>query len=293
MESPTYWGAILAAAPGRRPRRPRAHRSRRARPRRAGPRVRRDRRAAVLRAADLREPHRGAVVGRARASRSSTWCATHGAFLVEDDWAHDFGITTDAAPGGRPRRRRPRRLPALADQERLPGPAHRRGRSRADRPASASWPTAAPSRCTSAACSRQPPSTSSPSPPGGPTCAACASSSGPAATCWSPACASTPPGRTSSTCPAGGLNLWARLPDGTDLDQLVRDCERARGRSSPPATEWFPAEAAGPFIRLNYSGPNPAAFPEGARILGKGTRPPAPGVRVCFPTLLAHRASRG
>jgi len=22
----------------------------------------------------------------------------HGAFLVEDDWAHDFGITTDAAP---------------------------------------------------------------------------------------------------------------------------------------------------------------------------------------------------
>ena len=36
-----------------------------------------------------------------------------------------------------------------------------------------------------------------------------------------------------------------------------------------PGTEWFPAEPAGPFLRLNYSGPNPAAFPEGARILGE------------------------
>ena len=33
--------------------------------------------------------------------------------------------------------------------------------------------------------------------------------------------------------------------------------------------EWFPAEPAGPFIRLNYSGPNPGAFPEGARIIGQ------------------------
>jgi DNA-binding transcriptional MocR family regulator len=33
--------------------------------------------------------------------------------------------------------------------------------------------------------------------------------------------------------------------------------------------EWFPAEPAGPFIRLNYSGPNPGAFPDGARIIGQ------------------------
>ncbi|BAS07807.1 transcriptional regulator, GntR family protein [Arthrobacter sp. Hiyo4] len=33
--------------------------------------------------------------------------------------------------------------------------------------------------------------------------------------------------------------------------------------------EWFPAEPAGPFIRLNYSGANPGAFPEGARIIGQ------------------------
>ncbi len=68
--------------------------------------------------------------------------------------------------------------------------------------------------------------------------------------------------------PPGGLNLWARLPDGTDLDRLAQDCERA-GLLIAPGTEWFPAEPAGVFLRLNYSGPNPAAFPEGSLILGK------------------------
>ena len=68
--------------------------------------------------------------------------------------------------------------------------------------------------------------------------------------------------------PTGGLNLWARLPDGTDLDRLAQECERG-GLLIAPGTEWFPAEPAGPFLRLNYSGPSPAAFPEGARILGE------------------------
>jgi DNA-binding transcriptional MocR family regulator len=67
--------------------------------------------------------------------------------------------------------------------------------------------------------------------------------------------------------PAGGLNLWVRLPDGTDVQQLAHDCETA-GLIIAPGGEWFPAEPAGPFIRLNYAGPNPAAFPAGARILG-------------------------
>ena len=68
--------------------------------------------------------------------------------------------------------------------------------------------------------------------------------------------------------PRGGLNLWARLPDGTDVDQLVGDCEAA-GVIIAAGTEWFPAEPAGPFIRLNFAGPNPGAFREGARILGQ------------------------
>jgi DNA-binding transcriptional MocR family regulator len=68
--------------------------------------------------------------------------------------------------------------------------------------------------------------------------------------------------------PTGGLNLWARLPDGTDVHQLVRDCEAA-GVIVAAGTDWFPAEPAGPYIRLNYAGPNPGAFREGARILGQ------------------------
>jgi DNA-binding transcriptional MocR family regulator len=65
-----------------------------------------------------------------------------------------------------------------------------------------------------------------------------------------------------------GLNLWARLPDGTDVGQLARNCERA-GVIIAAGTEWFPAEPTGPFIRLNYAGPNPGAFPEGTRIIGQ------------------------
>lgn len=68
--------------------------------------------------------------------------------------------------------------------------------------------------------------------------------------------------------PRGGLNLWLRLPDGTDLDRVSEDCERA-GVFVAAGTEWFPAEPAGPYLRLNFSGPNPGAFPEGARILGQ------------------------
>ncbi|MFC4022058.1 PLP-dependent aminotransferase family protein [Micromonospora sp. GCM10011542] len=68
--------------------------------------------------------------------------------------------------------------------------------------------------------------------------------------------------------PAGGLNLWLRLPDGTDLQQLTRDCERA-GVLVAPGTDWFPAEATGAFLRLNYAGPNPSAYAEGARVLGE------------------------
>ncbi|MGX5716388.1 aminotransferase-like domain-containing protein [Arthrobacter sp. MAHUQ-56] len=68
--------------------------------------------------------------------------------------------------------------------------------------------------------------------------------------------------------PKGGLNLWLRLPDATDLPRLVRDCEET-GVIIAAGTAWFPAEPAGAFIRLNYSGPNPGAYPEGARIIGE------------------------
>ena len=67
--------------------------------------------------------------------------------------------------------------------------------------------------------------------------------------------------------PAGGLHLWARLPDDTDLPRLVQDCEAA-GVVLAPGTEWFPAEETAPYARLSFAGPGPERFPEGARVLG-------------------------
>ena len=66
--------------------------------------------------------------------------------------------------------------------------------------------------------------------------------------------------------PQGGLNVWVRLPDGTDLDLLTRDCE-AGGVLIAPGSEWFPAEPAGAYIRLNYSGPDPNRFPDAAAVI--------------------------
>ncbi len=68
--------------------------------------------------------------------------------------------------------------------------------------------------------------------------------------------------------PAGGLHLWVRLPDGTDLARVVRDSE-AEGVVLAPGTEWFPAEPTAPYLRLSYAGPDPGRFPDGARVLGK------------------------
>ncbi|MFT4229419.1 MAG: PLP-dependent aminotransferase family protein [Microbacterium sp.] len=75
------------------------------------------------------------------------------------------------------------------------------------------------------------------------------------------------PGVTVETIPAGGLNLWARLAEGSDVDQVVRDCA-ARGLVIAPGGEWFPAEPSGPYVRLNYGGEHVDRFPEAARILG-------------------------
>jgi DNA-binding transcriptional MocR family regulator len=69
------------------------------------------------------------------------------------------------------------------------------------------------------------------------------------------------------TLPAGGLNLWVRLPDETDLPRLVTGCE-AKGVLVAGGDDWFPAEPVGKHLRLNYSGPNPGAFDEGTRLIG-------------------------
>jgi DNA-binding transcriptional MocR family regulator len=77
--------------------------------------------------------------------------------------------------------------------------------------------------------------------------------------------------------PQGGLNLWVQLPYATDLAGLVRDCASA-GVLVTAGDEWFPAEPTGPYLRLNYSGPNPGAFPEAARVIGEALARPQAGV---------------
>lgn len=67
--------------------------------------------------------------------------------------------------------------------------------------------------------------------------------------------------------PRGGLNLWLRLPEHTNLLQLAQECE-AHGVIIAAGDDWFPAEPTGRYLRLKCSGPNPTAFPEAARVIG-------------------------
>lgn len=71
--------------------------------------------------------------------------------------------------------------------------------------------------------------------------------------------------------PHGGLHLWLRLPDQTDLDRLVRDCEADKVLVAA-GTEWFPAEPSGRYLRLNFSGPEPDRFEEAALVIGRSLR---------------------
>ncbi|MDI9914628.1 PLP-dependent aminotransferase family protein [Rhodococcus sp. IEGM 1379] len=68
--------------------------------------------------------------------------------------------------------------------------------------------------------------------------------------------------------PAGGLNLWLRMPDGSDSEAFAARC-LAHGLSISPGAEWFPAEPTAAYIRLNFGGSHPDRFEEAARILAQ------------------------
>lgn len=192
---------------------------------------------------------------------------TYGAFLIEDDWAHDFGITTNPTPVAAQddnghvvyiRSLTKSVSPALRVAAIIArGPA--RDRILADRAAASLYvsgilQTAALDIVTQ---------------PG-----------------WQThlrglrhqlrsrrdllidSLAQHAPHAHLTATPPGGLNLWLKLPDTTDLTAFIRDCETQKVLVAP-GTEWFPAEPTGPYIRLNYSGPNPGAYPQAARIIGQ------------------------
>ncbi|TKV57049.1 PLP-dependent aminotransferase family protein [Nakamurella flava] len=66
--------------------------------------------------------------------------------------------------------------------------------------------------------------------------------------------------------PVGGLHLWIRVPDGVAVDRLVRDCA-ADGVQIAAGDEWFPAEPTGSYVRASFAGPDPDRFDDAARVL--------------------------
>ena len=208
----------------------------------------------------------GAQWSRNVASQILGVVKAHGAFLIEDDWAHDFGITTDSTPlaahddGGHVvyiRSLTKSVSPALRVAAIIArGPA--RQRIAADRAAASMYVSGVLQAAALDVVTQ----------PG-----------------WKThlrglrhqlksrrdllvdSLDKHAPQAQVTSIPRGGLNLWLRLPDATNLSALIEKCE-ASNVYIAPGNEWFPSEPTGPHIRLNFAGPNPGAYPEAAQILG-------------------------
>ncbi len=263
IESPTYWGAILAA------RRAGAHLV----PVASGPggpdpgEVARAFAETGARAF-YAQPHFANPTGaRWDAGRTLAIARDHGAFLIEDDWAHDFGIDAEVSPIAA--RDDTGHVVYLRSLTKSVSPALRvaaviargpiRDRILADRTVESLYVSGV---LQSAALDvvTQP--------------------------AWQSHLRSLrrelrarrdlmldslrrhAPAAEVTAVPAGGLHLWLRLPDGTDVDRVVRACED-EGVLVAGGTMWFPSEPSGPYVRLTYSGPDPAAFPRAAGVLGR------------------------
>lgn len=71
--------------------------------------------------------------------------------------------------------------------------------------------------------------------------------------------------------PAGGLHLWTRLPDHiSDVDISTR--AHAAGVVVSAGRQWFPAEATGVFLRLSFATATPDAIPGAVATLARLVR---------------------
>ncbi|MCU1437848.1 MAG: PLP-dependent aminotransferase family protein [Naasia sp.] len=69
-----------------------------------------------------------------------------------------------------------------------------------------------------------------------------------------------------TSVPGGGLNLWIQLPDGVSASAVTASA-RAGGLLLADGASWFPSEQPGQFLRLNYADSATDRYDEAARIL--------------------------
>ena len=266
VESPTYWGALLAAAQA----------GVEVVPVRSGPegpdptdlaRAFADSGARVFYAQPTFANPSGARWSGERAGQVLDVVRDHDAFLVEDDWAHDFAIDGDVSPvaarddGGH--------VVYLRSLTKTVSPAVRVGALVARGPARERILTDRLAESVYVSGFLQAVALEVVSAPGWRThLRSLRGRLRSRRDLMVEELARQVPAAHLPLVPAGGLNLWVRLPEGTDVDRLVRECE-LEGVVVAAGTEWFPAEASGPFVRVNYSGPEPERFGEGLAILGR------------------------
>ncbi|WP_416563108.1 PLP-dependent aminotransferase family protein [Nocardia testacea] len=276
VESPTYWGALMAAE-------------------RAGVRVvpvpsgpQGPRPAELARAFDrtgarafYAQPHfanpTGAQWDPQTATRVLEVVREYGAFLIEDDWAHDFGIDTVPVPLAA--RDDSGHVVYLRSLTKSVSPSVRIAAVVARGPARDRILSDAQAESMYVSGLLQAVALDVVSHPGWRThLRGLGQRLAIRRDLLSTALREHAPDAVPELIPRGGLNLWVRLPEHTDLGRLVRDCE-AGGVIVAPGDEWFPAEPTGAYLRVNYSGPNPGAFPEGARVIGRALARQHPGRR--------------
>ena len=68
--------------------------------------------------------------------------------------------------------------------------------------------------------------------------------------------------------PRGGLSLWLRLPPGADAVTVAARCLQD-GVAVSAGDEWFPAEPDGPHLRLGFAAAPPDQFERAARVIGR------------------------
>ncbi|WP_227985062.1 PLP-dependent aminotransferase family protein [Nocardia spumae] len=264
IESPTYWGAIRAAhQAGVRlvPVPSDAH----------GPdpegldRIVRDTGARAFYAQPNYANPTGAQWSSDRAEAILGVVESHGAFLVEDDWAHDFGIDTDPQPVAAHdtaghvvyvRSLTKSMSPAVRIGAVIArGPAH--ARIVADQSAESMYVSGLLQQAALEVLTD----------PGWKThLRRLRSQLRQRRDLLVDSLAEYAPQLLLDHVPPGGLHLWARLPDNTDTDRLVRDCE-ARGVYVASGHGWFPAEPSGDYLRVNFSGPDPSGYPAAAQVI--------------------------